>query len=150
MKETNKLWLEATRGNETFDFKTIDEVLEENQLCKEENKRLNDIIEEDIKELNEKVARNEEKINTLSDEFSTQSAHGAWCGYQNEWYSNGVITYDTIKLQNTNMDITDTPLSISSGKYYIAYHFYFIRLIFDFLQASSKCPWADCGGSPSV
>ena len=62
MKETNKLWLEATRGNETFDFKTIDEVLEENQLCKEENKRLNDIIEEDIKELNEKVAHNEEKI----------------------------------------------------------------------------------------
>ena len=241
MKETNKLWLEATRGNETFDFKTIDEVLEENQLCKEENKRLNDIIEEDIKELNEKVAHNEEKIenatkvltneianvsstvvqntdeicrvdqelnekvghnedkinrvdssvvllshdveiltddvdtiaedlsseianvsnvlrdvsstvyqntdkisgldqdlitltssvqsqesqveentqrlDTISDEVSTLSIHGAWCGYQDEWRYKSIITYDTIKFKETNMDITGTPLDILSGKY---------------------------------
>ena len=45
-EETNKLWSEATSRNETFDFKTIDDVLEENALCKEENNRLNDIIAE--------------------------------------------------------------------------------------------------------
>ena len=69
IEETNKLWSEATSRNETFDFKTIDDVLEENALCKEENNRLNDIIAEDIKQLKEnvtsldnKIIRNEEKI----------------------------------------------------------------------------------------
>ena len=68
-EETNKLWSEATSRNETFDFKTIDDVLEENALCKEENNRLNDIISEDIKQLKEnittldnKIIRNGEKI----------------------------------------------------------------------------------------
>ena len=67
--ETKKLWSEATSRNETFDFKTIDEVLEENAQCKEENNRLYDIISEDIKQLMENVTildknfiRNEEKI----------------------------------------------------------------------------------------
>ena len=40
MEETSKLWSEATGKNETFDFKTIDEVLEDNVACKEENDRL--------------------------------------------------------------------------------------------------------------
>ena len=46
IEETNKLWSEATSRNKTFDFKTIDDVREENALCKEEIKRLNDIISE--------------------------------------------------------------------------------------------------------
>ena len=54
-EETNKLWYEATDRNQTFDFKTIDDVLEENALCKEENNRLNDIISEDIKQLKDNV-----------------------------------------------------------------------------------------------
>ena len=69
IEETNKLWSEATSRNETFDFKTIDDVLEENAMCKEENNRLNDIISEDIKQLKEnvtsldnKIIRNGEKI----------------------------------------------------------------------------------------
>merc|ERR1712198_592710 len=31
--ETNKLWREATEKNSTLEFKTIDEVLEENAAC---------------------------------------------------------------------------------------------------------------------
>ena len=55
IRETMKLWNEATGKNETFDFKTIDEVLEENAECKEENRKLNQIIQEDIKQLKENV-----------------------------------------------------------------------------------------------
>ena len=53
--ETNKLWSEATSRNETFDFKTIDDIFEENAHCKEENNRLNDVISEVIKILTENV-----------------------------------------------------------------------------------------------
>ena len=35
IEETNKLWENAQNGN--FEFKTIDDVLEENAACKEEN-----------------------------------------------------------------------------------------------------------------
>ena len=62
IEETNKLWSEATARNETFDFKTIDDVLEENALCKEENNRLNDIISEDIKQLKENVTTLDKNI----------------------------------------------------------------------------------------
>ena len=40
IEETNKLWNEASSRKQTFDFKTIDDVIEENALCKEEKKRL--------------------------------------------------------------------------------------------------------------
>ena len=55
LRETMKLWNEAKLRNETFDFKTIDDVLEENAECKEENRQLNQIIQEDIKQLKENV-----------------------------------------------------------------------------------------------
>ena len=38
IEETNKLWENAQNGN--FEFKTIDDVLEENAACKEENENL--------------------------------------------------------------------------------------------------------------
>ena len=69
-EETNKLWSEATSRNETFEFKTIDDVLEENALCKEENDRLNDIIAEDIKQLKENVTSLDNAIRSNSDTIS--------------------------------------------------------------------------------
>ena len=54
-RETQKLWEISTERNETFEFMTIDDVLQENALCKEENNRLNDIISEDIKQLKDNV-----------------------------------------------------------------------------------------------
>ena len=62
MEETGKLWTEATGKNQTFDFKTIDEVLEENAACKEEVLRLTDIIDEEIAKLKEDVHANEVSI----------------------------------------------------------------------------------------
>ena len=57
INETEKLWSEATRRNESLDldFQTMDEVLEE-------NKHLRQIIDEEIKQLKELVANNSEKI----------------------------------------------------------------------------------------
>ena len=54
IEETNKLWSEAMKHeNKPFDFKTIDEVLEENAACKEENadlKKDNDDLRRKIKQ----------------------------------------------------------------------------------------------------
>merc|ERR1711983_296401 len=72
IEETNKLWSEATSRNETFDFKTIDDVLEENALCKEENNRLNDIISEDIKQLKENIT-SLDKANIRNEVKTTQA-----------------------------------------------------------------------------
>ena len=73
INETNKLWYEATSRNETFDFKTIDDVLEENALCKEENERLNDIISEDIKQLKDNVTSLDNAISEVNDEVTSLS-----------------------------------------------------------------------------
>ena len=57
IEESNKLW-EYSDREDTFEFMTIDDVLEENAQCKEdnavcqeENKRLLDIIDEAITDL---------------------------------------------------------------------------------------------------
>ena len=57
-----KLWEEATGKNETFDFKTIDDVLEENVQLKEENKRLQNIIDDNITQLFDAVNENKQSI----------------------------------------------------------------------------------------
>merc|ERR1719342_1199286 len=64
-EETAKLW-EYSDKEETFTFMTIDDVLEENAALKEENKRLLDIIEESISNLNQKVQHNADDISFLS------------------------------------------------------------------------------------
>ena len=50
-QETDKLWGASTGSNETFQFMTIDDVLEENAKCKEENIYLHNIIDDNITEL---------------------------------------------------------------------------------------------------
>ena len=70
-EETQKLWTEATSKNDTFDFKTIDEVLEENAACKEENNRLTDIIEEDIKDLKQNVTSLTADLSNLTGEVTS-------------------------------------------------------------------------------
>ena len=66
IQETEKLWKAATNNNQTFEFKTIDDVLEENAACKEENLRLNDIIDEDIANLKEGVQHNADNISGVA------------------------------------------------------------------------------------
>ena len=56
IQETNKLWQEATNKNETFDFLTIDDILEENFKCKQENDYLHDIIDEEISNIKDNIS----------------------------------------------------------------------------------------------
>ena len=74
VEETSKLWKEATGKNETFDFKTIDDVLEENAACKQEVLRLTDIIDEEIAELNEAVLANSKLIEHTEDNLAILSS----------------------------------------------------------------------------
>ena len=65
-QETEKLWRAATTNNKTFVFMTIDDVLEENAACKEENLRLHDIIDEEIANLKEDVQQNADTISSMA------------------------------------------------------------------------------------
>ena len=62
-QETDKLWSAATESDQTFEFKTIDDVLEENARCKEENVYLHNIIDDNITELYSRVDQNELDLN---------------------------------------------------------------------------------------
>ena len=52
-EETDKLWSAATESDQTFEFQTIDDVLDENAKCKEENIYLHNVIDDNITELYE-------------------------------------------------------------------------------------------------
>ena len=71
ISETNKLWNETTSKNETFHFRTIDGVLEENDSLKKEINRLSDIISEDIKQLKENVTSLDNAIHHNNDTMTT-------------------------------------------------------------------------------
>ena len=68
-RETQKLWDFSTERNETFEFMTIDDVLEENAACKEENERLLDIINEEIAKLQDDVRENKAAIESNTAEI---------------------------------------------------------------------------------
>ena len=88
MEETDKLWQAATERQEAFQFKTINDIIEENNAVTEENARqkreitrLNSLIEDNISQLSvaiennkaaiENNARNvEEKVATEINRFS--------------------------------------------------------------------------------
>ena len=61
-EETDKLWQASTGRNETFEFMTIDDVLEENARCKQENIYLHNIIDDNITELYEGMNENKAAI----------------------------------------------------------------------------------------
>jgi len=80
ISETNKFWYEAIKRNESFTFKTIDDVLEENAACKAENERLKDIIDEEIANIKNditniwlNVSSNNKSIHNLESDVSSNS-----------------------------------------------------------------------------
>ena len=74
-EETDKLWRASTGSNETFQFMTIDDVLEENAKCKQENQRLNDIIDDNITELYSRVNQNELDLTENKAAISVNADH---------------------------------------------------------------------------
>ena len=69
--ETAKLWNEATTKNETFDFLTIDDILEENVVCKRENDRLNDIIDEEISNIKDNITALSANVSQNADDIDS-------------------------------------------------------------------------------
>ena len=74
LEETEKLWLEAAKRNQSLDFKTIDEVLEDNARCKEENEYLNNIIDEEISNLKEEINSLSLNVNHMGDNISSMGS----------------------------------------------------------------------------
>lgn len=70
--ETTKLWNFAER-NDLFTFRTVGDVLEENQELKAEVKWLNDIITNNISKLGERIAANSLEITKNSNEIVIKS-----------------------------------------------------------------------------
>ena len=112
-EETNKLWSEATSRKKTFDFKTIDDVLEENALCKEENDRLNDIIAEDIKQLKDNVTSLDNAISDVNDAVEINSAAISDVNDEVTSLSNTVDT-NTASISDVNDEVVHNSERISS------------------------------------
>ena len=79
-RETEKLWQFAS-SKEEFIFRTIEDVLEENQKLKEQNQWLNDVITNNISQLNDliseikvQLAQDEKQISDLGGEVDV---HGS-------------------------------------------------------------------------
>ena len=78
----------------------------------------------------------EENIQRLD----TLSTRGRWCGYQDEWTAdNSIITYDSYFFTDTNMNVSVTPLDITTG-IKLTNNCITHLLTFVSLQASSLCP----------
>ena len=96
IEETNKLWENAQNGN--FEFKTIDDVLEENAACKEENENLLQQIEDlnnEIEDLNNENAACKQENEDLNNENEDLNNENAACKQENE------------DLNNKNEDLND-------------------------------------------
>ena len=73
-RETEKLWKFAN-GNEEFLFRTVDDVLAENQALKAEVKWLNDAITQNISNIMEHLQEHSEQLEDLSGEVQSNSDH---------------------------------------------------------------------------
>ena len=73
-RETEKLW-KFFENHEEFPFRTIEDVLEENEAYKEENRWLNDVIVNNISQLTLMIQDNKDTIGILSQEVTNNGAH---------------------------------------------------------------------------
>ena len=71
-RETEKLWKFAD-GNEEFLFRTVDDVLAENQALKAEVKWLNDVITQNISNIMEHLQEHSDQLQDLSGEVQSNS-----------------------------------------------------------------------------
>ena len=73
-RETEKLW-KFFESHEEFPFRTIEDVLEENEAYKEENRWLNDVIVNNISQLTLMIQDNKDTIGILSQDVTNNEAH---------------------------------------------------------------------------
>merc|ERR1719394_633072 len=75
-EETGKLWREATTKNETFAFRNIDQILEQNKKLVEENIRLsgeNEDLKESLNECQNTLSNSENMVNNFNKDLELYS-----------------------------------------------------------------------------
>ena len=77
-------------------------------------------LTEDVKSLNSTDEQQGIMIEDNIQRLDTLSTRGRWCGYQDVWGTDhSIITYDRYFFTDTNMDVSVTPLDITTGIVYI-------------------------------
>merc|ERR1719500_259108 len=102
--ETGILWEITTGREDSFNFMTIDDILEENSRLKVENERLNDIIRDNITQLTEMIRNNADKINVNEGNI------------QDNADNLGIVD---LKVNSNSGDIVSTNRRIDENKAYI-------------------------------
>ena len=97
-------------------------------------------LTEDVKSLNSTYDKQVIMIEDNIQRLDTLSTRGRWCGYQDGWSAdNSIITYDSYFFTDTNMNVSVTPLDITTG-IKLTNNCITHLLTFVSLQASSLCP----------
>jgi len=69
-RETEKLWTFAEQHDDVFQFRTVGDVLDENQELKAEIKWLNDVITQNISDIMENLSDVKEDLSEMSDQMA--------------------------------------------------------------------------------
>ena len=107
------------------------------------NETIDNILEE-MADMKDYIVRNEQKITSVAEDvvsltddvvtlmssdeqqeimiednvqrLDTLSTRGRWCGYKYDWSTaNSIISYDSITFEETNLNVSVTPLDINTG-----------------------------------
>ncbi len=82
----------------------------------EENSALITNVIDDVVSLTSSDQQQTVQIESLSSQIDLLGAMGHWCAARfNSWGAVGTIPYDTITFSDSNLNITGTPLDISTG-----------------------------------
>lgn len=96
-------------------------------------------VQSDVVTVAENVERNSALITNISVDVTSLTSsdqqqaaqitslvtRGTWCAYKYRWNtSDSIITYEDLTYSDSNMNITETPLDISTGKNSYKYYFY--------------------------
>ena len=73
------------------------------------------VILEDIKTMKNKIESLTSSAQDQETRLFSLGTRGTWCASQNEVSATGTIRYDRLTFSDTNMEITRTPLSYSTG-----------------------------------
>ena len=74
-------------------------------------------LTEDVQTLTSSDQQQETLIEDNIRRLDTLSIRGRWCGYQDHWTAdNSIISYDSMFFMDTNMNLTETPLDLNTGR----------------------------------
>ena len=101
------------------------------------------MLTRDVEDLTEEVAGVQDDVVTVAEDVASLATRGTWCATKNIWTTDGIISYDRLDFSDSNINITETPLDINTGKIHVSFY---AVIYFSHLQASSLCHYPECGG----